>query len=335
MKLGQETLKLFAVPTSKPTTYFVNLPNQTPLMPAPRPKLTHFLCLPLVNSASHPQWQTSLKQLIDNVKAANVPGITSDVIRPLSTLHITIGVLSLLTPELEQAARALLHGNEVDRVLRELLKPIKSNDTMEKLPTDAKPQPIPFPPPPLLPGRATDSNSSATAALAAVSNTSPEPPPPLTTSFYGLQAMRSPTSTTVLFVSPTDPDSRIHHLCISLQRLFQAANLLVPDNRPLTLHATIINTIYASSSSKSKSIMSEGSRQAGGNTKNGKKRKNSRLTFDATELLERFTGFEWVRDFNLEKVSLCKMGARKTIENGVVVDEVYEEVDCVPLSSSH
>ncbi len=59
--------------------------------------------------------------------------------------------------------------------------------------------------------------------------------------------------------------------------------------------------------------------------KKKKKRGNTR-NIDATEILERYTEFEWARDVRIEKVGMWKMGAKKVVVDGVVVDKVYEEV---------
>ncbi len=64
--------------------------------------------------------------------------------------------------------------------------------------------------------------------------------------------------------------------------------------------------------------------------KEKKKKKNKKRSctrnIDATEILEQYAGFEWARDVRIEKVALWKMGAKKVVVDGVVVDKVYEEV---------
>lgn len=88
----------------------------------------------------------------------------------------------------------------------------------------------------------------------------------------------------------------------------------MPETRPMKLHATVVNTIYARE------------------TKSGKKRwgKGSGK-FDARELVERYKEFEWAREVRMEKVSICEMGAKQILEGEVVVDQVYTEVASVPL----
>lgn len=54
------------------------------------------------------------------------------------------------------------------------------------------------------------------------------------------------------------------------------------------------------------------------------------IRFDARGLLERFEGFVWAEGLRVEKVAICRMGARKVLdEGGAVVGEEYEEVGWV------
>ena len=82
----------------------------------------------------------------------------------------------------------------------------------------------------------------------------------------------------------------------------------------MKLHATVVNTIYAREAKSGKKRWEKGS---------GK--------FDARELVERYREFEWARDVRMESVSICEMGAKKILEEEVVVDQVYTEVASVPL----
>ena len=131
----------------------------------------------------------------------------------------------------------------------------------------------------------------------------------------GIQPMQSPSRTSSLYLSPTDPSSpALTPFCRNLQDLFRTAGFLLPDNRPLKLHATIINTIYAREARSGKNRWSKDS---------GK--------IDATELIERYKDYEWVKDMKLDRVAICEMGAKKIIEGGEVVDQIYTEVVSVPL----
>ena len=131
---------------------------------------------------------------------------------------------------------------------------------------------------------------------------------PFTTSLSGLHSMHSPSSTSILYAAPDDPTSRLQNLCIAIREAFTSAGLLIQEERPLLLHATIVNTLYD-------------------RLRKGQPRK----CVDAMELIVKYAGFEWVKDVRIERVSVCKMGARKIMLEGVVVDEQYEELCHVDL----
>lgn len=59
-------------------------------------------------------------------------------------------------------------------------------------------------------------------------------------------------------------------------------------------------------------------------------RSRAPLRFNARGLLERFEGFVWAEGLRVDKVAICRMGARKVLdEGGAVVGEEYEEVGWV------
>ncbi|KAI9665744.1 MAG: hypothetical protein M1821_003678 [Bathelium mastoideum] len=60
-----------------------------------------------------------------------------------------------------------------------------------------------------------------------------------------LHPMQSPSKTSVLYAAAEDPSLRLLPFASALRKIFTDAGFLVPDDRPLKLHATIVNTIYA------------------------------------------------------------------------------------------
>lgn len=79
-----------------------------------RPPLTHFLCLPLVTNTSKPQLEASLSHFEESLsttfedglnapwafgQAPRRPLIPPKAIRPVGTIHFTLGVMSLETDE--------------------------------------------------------------------------------------------------------------------------------------------------------------------------------------------------------------------------------------------
>lgn len=72
------------------------------------------------------------------------------------------------------------------------------------------------------------------------------------------------------------------------------------DDRGLLLHATIINTIYV---------------------KGGRGKKGPKLTIDARDIIDRYDDYVWVEDMAVDKIAICRMGA-KQVEG--VDDQEYE-----------
>lgn len=173
-------------------------------------------------------------------------------IRPLGTLHLTLGVMSLLTPERVNAALALL-------------KSLKLADLMSL---------------------ATAGADSKEGGEQKVSGQS------LSFDLRGLKSMHEPSQTSILYTSPVDADLRLQAFCTSLRDAFLEAGFLVHQQRPLLLHATIVNMVYV-----------QGGRAKGAG---GGKRK-----IDAREIMGRYEDFEWASSIWVEKVAICKMGAEK------------------------
>jgi activating signal cointegrator complex subunit 1 len=232
---------------------------------APSKRLTHFLCLPLVTAVSRPQLARALKAFRDDIEDDKTPenpnGIPAKAIRPVGTIHLTLGVMSLLTPERTEAALARL----------------RSLDLAELLLSTAPPVPV------------AAGESTAAPALGALA--------PLKATLRGLMSMQQPAKTSVLYSAPEDPEGRLHAFCSKLRGEF--LDLLEPDNRPLLLHATILNTIYAPAGRKSAD-----------DSGSGRGRSRSKLTIDAREILERYSDAVWMLEVPIEKVAICRMGAR-------------------------
>lgn len=81
---------------------------------------------------------------------------------------------------------------------------------------------------------------------------------------------------------------------------------MLDENRPLLLHATMLNTLYVKAGHR------------------GKRRE--RLTVDARGVLDRYDDFVFMRDVTPEKVAICRMGAKEQ-EDGDQAYEVEAEMD--------
>ncbi|MCJ1389615.1 hypothetical protein MMC18_002472 [Xylographa bjoerkii] len=264
-----------------------------------QPSLTHFLCLPLVTTISKPQLLTSLRQFTISVTGlddGDSPQLSEKAIRPLGTLHLTLGVMSLQSRERVDAAIAFLQSLDMHGLLKNAAELAIKNTSNR-----------------------TESILGGTHLINATTDIpqAEKIAPPLTISLTGLHSMHSPSSTSILYASPQEPSGRLQHFCLALQTAFTEAGFLIPETRPLLLHATIVNTIYAKE---------RGKRIAGGG--HGKQGKG-RGGFDATNVLGKFGETTWAEGIRIEKVAICEMGA-KLVDNQEGSEE-YREVGCVEL----
>jgi activating signal cointegrator complex subunit 1 len=265
----------------------------------PRPPLTHFLCIPLITSSSKSQLLASLQHFTSSLTSISTVLVPEKAIRPLGTLHLTLGVMSHQTKDRLDEALEFLQSLNLQQLLQSttLLPPA---DDSSKEPSN------PF------------STITTTPALAIPNDNTNNPIPPLTISLRGLTPMHNPTSTSILYLSPFDPSSRLYPFCQALQSAFTTAGFLVPDDRPLKLHATVVNTIYA----KQKSARRRCGGHGGDSRESGK--------FDARELIEEWKDWVWAEGVVLERVSICEMGAR-VVQGREGAGVVYVEVGGVDM----
>ncbi|KAL9581724.1 MAG: hypothetical protein Q9212_003727 [Teloschistes hypoglaucus] len=321
-------------------------------------KLTHFLCLPIINQNSTPQWQKSLQQFTKDAIVPPQPSpnsaafpngsdeasepslsIPAKAIRPLGALHLTIGVMSLPTQEKLNAARALLKNLDITKLLLDAQQPE----------SDAEAE--------------ADQDPGSTSSK----------PSPLLLSFTTLQSMHSPQSTSILYIPPIDNTGRLYPFCEALKTRFTQEGLMVEENRDMKLHATVLNTLYAGKVwSKTRApaalenpplnddasttddphqadaageeqdhheksglaaLTGDAQRQSRrepnpqSNSKPKGKGKKQVMKFDAQDLLSKYATFEWAKDVRVEKVTICEMGAKKIMDGeGNVLGEQYKEV---------
>lgn len=284
--------------------------------------LTHFLCLPLCTPSSKPQWQSSIQAFRKDISAQ---GLNPEAIPSVDMLHLTLGVMSLTTEEKKTAACELLKGDEVRKLIWRRIAGVncegeegEGNSTQqERLGLDKSKR-----------QEKTRRNSSHNAPARNPAGTSPKthqrpqqadsvhgdelsPPTPLSAispyqiSLSGLHTTRTRTSTSVLYASLSPLVSPLHILCQSLHELFLHANLLIPDSRPLLLHATVFNTLYYA------------------------KKPEKGKRFDAKVLMEKWEQVGWVSDLKIERVAIWEMGAKVDAQKG---GRTYTELEGVDLS---
>ena len=287
---------------------------------AKKPPLTHFLCLPLITATSKPQLEASIASFREDVASEQpqqtasengVPPIHPKAIRPVGVMHCTLGVMSLDQDRLDKAIR-LLQSLDITQLLR--------SNTADTSPGTTNVDPLEITPKepltkyerPVVSLQRPVSPPALAAERASRANTTSEP---LTIDLKGLVSMHVPEKTSIVYIEPCDSSERLYPFCLALQDIFNKEGILVPDDRKLKLHATLVNTIYA----KGKKSQGHGS--------NAK----APMKIDARALLDKYADFVWAKDVVLDRIAIFEMGAKKRIENGEVVGEEYTEVASVPL----
>ncbi|KAI3340408.1 kinase A anchor protein [Ustulina deusta] len=173
----------------------------------PRPSPTHFLCIPLVTATSRPQLSSSLSSFRADVTSLESFGVPDQAIRPIGTLHLTLGVMSFPKNEGLEKAIALLKTIIPRQILADIAAPPQNQQAAKG-------------------GELSD-----------------PPPSPLLVTLIGLHTMQSAAKASVLYAPPVD-NGVLTKFCERLRLTFQEAGLMLEESRPLLLHATILNTIY-------------------------------------------------------------------------------------------
>lgn len=173
---------------------------------------THFLCIPLPVS----QLANSLASFRADVTSPLSFAIPDDAVRPLKTLHLTLGVMTLKEEGIAKAAELLqrLKLAEILSKARAARTEITSRGVNE-LQTSSR-------------GQATGANQEIGLRI----------------TLRGLRTMQAPSKATVLYAPPDDPDGVIHSFCMQVKAAFEKGGIMEKESRPLLLHATIVNTIY-------------------------------------------------------------------------------------------
>jgi activating signal cointegrator complex subunit 1 len=290
--------------------------------------LTHFLCLPLVTSTSRPQLEGSLNRFKNDVAPTGqktqdepklptsngeetiLPSVHPKAIRPVGSLHCTLGVMSL---DKEQLADAVdfLRGLDVAAMTKET----------EQSATGPSPGNIP---------------GDAAAPEEKVSSTGSRLFDPVKVNLKGLVSMHAPQKTSILYTAPQDDTERLYPMCLHIQKLFQTKGFLIDDNRDLKLHATLVNTIYAKGRKRPPRQFSSSStvQSADGPSQGHGPNANAPLKIDATAILEKYKDYVWAENVAINHIAICEMGAKKiTDADGNVLDEEYTEVASLALPS--
>ncbi|KAF2624167.1 hypothetical protein BU25DRAFT_348652 [Macroventuria anomochaeta] len=319
-------------------------PNNTHNEAKPRkPPLTHFLCLPLVSGSNRSRISTALDKVRKDVEA--LTPVPPKAVRPVGTLHLTLGVMSLSPSQLDDATR---HLQELD--VAQLLRGI----TTQKIAESANDTPT------VREGFGAVANPTSGLENAALD----VDPNSLEIELRGLVPMHKPRQTSILYAEPRDASGRLLRFAESVRSGFEERGWVVKDERGLRLHATVLNTTYAKpkgrgrekapisvrredkgrkdgvdgDAGKEDSLEQQGIDGEAENEEKGKAVEErskahgpdpkSWMRFDATSLISTYADFIWAEDVRIDRVQICKMGAQKILheETGEVVDEEYEVV---------
>lgn len=321
-----------------------------PSGPNQQARLTHFLCLPLVNAASIQQLETSLAAFkathqsvlgssskSHNQSNSSCLDIPEKAFRPLGTLHLTLGVMSLSKEQLARAA-SFLQSLDLAGLMHEA----------ERV---------------AIQSRHKDGRKQASRSTSQVST----PDMPFTVSLESLHALPQVDAAKTLYASPVDPTGRLYPFCVMLRDKFieagfvkaeankqeknhppQGSNLqpsqasrptstsgdasshqpVLPKNldpytvaitrmpkpRPLLLHATLVNTVYARE------------RSADPRKTTRDRNPTKRITIDASKLFSKpplaasalassppvpNNSYIWATEFPLDAICICEMGAKR------------------------
>ncbi|KAF4214267.1 hypothetical protein CNMCM8980_008411 [Aspergillus fumigatiaffinis] len=205
-----------------------------------RPPLTHFLCLPLVNDISLPQLESSLSTFkaaiplvshsdengsVQQQVSAERPLIPDGAVRPVGTLHLTLGVMSLPTKERLEEAIEFFRSLDLASIMHEAEEIAKKSKWSRKRSSSPRRQ------------------SDFTGAVGEGEETHPSKRleqegdsassivprgnyEPLTISLESLHALPRGRATTVLHAAPVDSTSRLYPFCVLLRNKFLEAGFL-------------------------------------------------------------------------------------------------------------
>jgi len=345
-----------SLPSTPRNNNLNNYQNTKDPKPKPPPP-THFLCIPLaVTPQARKQLSASLGQFKQDVcdpslgydhhsghvapavgggqlpvlgsGSAGAFALPEDAVRPVGTVHLTLGVFGFgegkkakkRRDDPEGQGQARREGEETQE--QELSGPeklAKATSLLQSLPLKEIWSSVVQDIFSRISGK-LPSNSPALSTLLSSDR------PSIT--LKGLASMQPPSRAAVLYAPPVDELGALQLFCERVRDVFRQEKLMTDEGRPLLLHATVVNTIYI----KNPNFNTTNDNRRGGHGRGGKgKGRNSgggggkwdRLVFDATGIIERYEEKVWVQDVPVDRVAICKMGAKKCVLDGVE-DEAYE-----------
>ncbi|KAH8599139.1 kinase A anchor protein [Bisporella sp. PMI_857] len=271
---------------------------------------------PAASSSSSPSTSRadgrSERQAREELSAGDEGTVPEGALRPLGTLHLTLGVMALDGEGLD-AARALLREIDFGSILSSLRSPAGHRPSSEG-----------------------DRDGEERRRR----------PEGFGIALKGLESMtpRSADRSTILYAKVAEElEGMLLGFCEMARRAFVDRGLIIEENgrssRPLLLHATLVNLVYIQGRGRRnkprhdpgrrrevRAGRQEGSTLGGGEAFQKQPERmegKGKVTFDARGLLEMYKDTVWARDIPVDKLVIYKMGAKKVHgEEG----EAYEAV---------
>lgn len=269
-----------------------------------KPGLTHFICLPLVNPDSRPQLEEALKTFRQDVTGVTtedsttsesaLPHIHPKSVRPIGTLHLTLGVMSLNGDQLTQA---ITHLKELDlaAILREANAGSAEPVVTEGIKIDMVG---------LKSMHAVESTSILYAA-----------PTDPTNRLYSFCVAVQNAFKSAGYLGQDDRQLKLHATLINT---IYAKSRRRPEPKAVTITST--GEVISNSS-----VPNDRSHGHGPNA-------DAPSKFDARSILDKYQDHVWAQSIMLDRISICEMGAKKiTDSDGEVFDERYTEVASIPM----
>ncbi|EEH20863.1 hypothetical protein PABG_03094 [Paracoccidioides brasiliensis Pb03] len=176
-----------------------------------RTRKTHFLSLPLVNETSIAQLASSLAEFKDAIplrplpvsaRLPDRPLVPDAALKPLGTLHLTLGVMSLPTKERQEEALQFLKSLDLEAMLRDVESQTKSQ------------------------AKTAGTRAKAETVMGAAADA---PVEPFIINLTSLHALPNARAATVLYANPVDSTARLYPFCVSLRNKFINAGFMEQD----------------------------------------------------------------------------------------------------------
>lgn len=271
-----------------------------------------------MSAAARPQFESASRRFKERLQSC-YPELHPDhlgrAIRPVGTIHLTLGVMSLTDQNRVDEAIKFLEAINYQELYPDNLSEDKEGDRRIVYGDSENQHEVPngtndhYQISNMLEGE-DEAKVKVNQEKSRPENSSQQ----FTITLSSLKSTKDARKTSVLYAEPVDASNRLLPFCERLRQKFTEAGFVLPENRPLKLHATILNTIYGTKTGQ-----------------RGARRKKPSL-IDATGLVREFGEFDWAKDVVLEKIAICKMGAQKIEKEDSMVDEQYEEIAVKPLS---